>query len=175
MNTKRKHPNDVPQDESATRQRQIQNTDRHSPVPQKRQKIASHKEEKPVYGSSSRTFDLPSLSSVVSQQVPFQLPTQIISFSYDEKHVMEFTDSALRYYVEPPQSADLKYGYDRWIRKQDTRGRLDSLLHAINKVKKDRGSLGQVGLVSWRGTITKCVFVVSCVSLCWNRLTLIGE
>ncbi|EAU83095.1 rai1 [Coprinopsis cinerea okayama7 len=89
---------------------------------------------------------------------PFQLPTQITTFSYDGNHVQEFNDSALRYYVDPPPSARLDYGYDRWIKKPDDRGRLDPLLKALNRLKKDQAKAGLVpdnGVVCWRGIMTK--------------------
>ncbi|KAF4571259.1 decapping endonuclease targeting mRNA [Pleurotus pulmonarius] len=88
--------------------------------------------------------------------VPFQLPTQLISFSYTPDRVLEFNDSSLRYFVDPPRGAQLSYGYDRWVRRPEERGRLDSLLKAWQKFGTERpGVLGEVGVVSWRGVMTK--------------------
>ncbi|KAF9267999.1 RAI1-domain-containing protein [Marasmius fiardii PR-910] len=123
---------------------------------------------------------------------PFQLPTPLISFSYDEDHVQEFTDSALRYYKPIPSDAlggrgpngqsnrngrrdhvnrvehgngvDLNYGYDRWVRRPEERGRLDPLLKAVERVCYRDGSgenqegklrLKDISIVAWRGVITK--------------------
>lgn len=93
--------------------------------------------------------------------VLFQQPSQLISFSYDASHIQGFDDSALRYFVHPRLRSDLSYGYDRWIKKSDERGRVDALLKAISKAKKDGVSKGvqlpEIGVVSWRGVMTKYV------------------
>ena len=94
------------------------------------------------------------------KQTPFQLPTQITSYSHDEEHRQRFDNSALRYYVGAPVGARLDYGYDRWIRKPDSRGRLDGLLNALQELKKNPSTAAGVppdGLVCWRGIMTKCV------------------
>jgi len=90
------------------------------------------------------------------QQTPFQQPTQILSFSYTPSHTLEFTDSALRYFVEPPLGAKLGYGYERWERKPDKRGRIDALLQAFFKTKGMPGvALQDVGVVAMRGVMTR--------------------
>ncbi|KAL0574768.1 decapping endonuclease targeting mRNA [Marasmius crinis-equi] len=135
---------------------------------------------------------------------PIQQPTPLISFSYDEEHIQEFTDSALRYYRPIPTEflgggessgqsnqrgrgrgrggwngnreereqegqignagVDLNYGYERWIRRPEERGRLDSLLKAVDKVCFREGSDGiqegkmrlrDISIVAWRGVMTK--------------------
>jgi RAT1-interacting protein len=94
-----------------------------------------------------------------AKQVPFQQPSQLISFSYNPEHVQEFTDSALRYFVDPPIGSHLGYGYERWNYKSDDRGRIDALLKAVSKIKSDTaacgGALPEIGLISWRGVMTK--------------------
>jgi len=95
--------------------------------------------------------------------VPFQQPALLTTFSYTPAHELEFTDSALRYYIDPPPRADLKYGYDRWIRRPDERGRIDSLLRAVVRVKGKMDASGQdgkawldgIGVICWRGIMTK--------------------
>jgi RAT1-interacting protein len=93
------------------------------------------------------------------KQVPFQQPSQLISFSYDPEHVQEFTDSSLRYFVDPPIGSNLEYGYERWNHESDDRGRIDALLKAVSKIKSDTaacgGALPEIGLISWRGVMTK--------------------
>ncbi|KAH8074813.1 RAI1-domain-containing protein [Cristinia sonorae] len=97
------------------------------------------------------------------QTVPFQQPQQLLTFSYTPDHELEFTDSALRYYVDPPAGADLRYGYDRWIKRPEERGRLDSLLRAVCRTRQKLNSgaadssdwLRSIGIVSWRGVMTK--------------------
>ncbi|KAF8972217.1 RAI1-domain-containing protein [Flammula alnicola] len=98
----------------------------------------------------------PDLSKAKSKQIPFQQPSQLTSFSYTPEHVQEFTDAALRYFVDPPLGASLGYGYERWVRKADDRGRIDSLLKAISNVKsKSEAPMPEIGVVSWRGVMTK--------------------
>ncbi|TCD63733.1 Protein rai1 [Steccherinum ochraceum] len=95
--------------------------------------------------------------------VTFQQPQQLVTFSYTPQHELEFTNSALRYYVDPPNGADLRYGYDRWIKRPEEKGRLDSLLRAVSrtrsKMKEGQPSapdwLSTIGVVSWRGVMTK--------------------
>ncbi|KAF9068988.1 hypothetical protein BDP27DRAFT_1326246, partial [Rhodocollybia butyracea] len=102
---------------------------------------------------------------------PFQKPAPLTTFSYDASHQLHFDDSALRYYIPPPlptpQSrpgnnsshysadlgVDLGYGYERWIRRPEERSRIDSLLRAVERKKM---KLSDVGVVAWRGVITRC-------------------
>lgn len=101
----------------------------------------------------------PNLSHHKPITTPFQQPSQLISFSYTPEHEQEFTNSALRYFVDPPLGANLSYGYDRWTKRPDERGRVDALLKAISKVKKDIIESGakfpEIGVISWRGVMTK--------------------
>ncbi len=89
---------------------------------------------------------------------PFQKPMAIISFSYDPSRTLKFDDSSLRYFVDPPIGAQLSYGYDRWIRRPEEKGRIDGLLKAFSRAKAQRNvSLADVAVVSWRGVMTKFV------------------
>ena len=101
----------------------------------------------------------PNISTFKPKPIPFQQPSQLISFSYTPEHIQEFTDSALRYFVDPPLGSSLSFGYDNWTRKPDDRGRIDALLRAISKVKAELigGILPEIGVVSWRGIMTKFV------------------
>ncbi|KAJ7650093.1 RAI1-domain-containing protein [Roridomyces roridus] len=89
---------------------------------------------------------------------PFQQPTQLISFSYTPERVLEFDDSALRYFVQPPNGAQLGHAYERWNRRPESRPRIDGLLRAFSTVRaKSHPALasGPVGVVSWRGVMTR--------------------
>ena len=88
--------------------------------------------------------------------VAFQQPLPLVTFSYNSSRVLEFNDSSLRYYVDPPAGADLGYGYDRWIRRPEEKGRIDGLLKAWLKAKEKlpEGNM-KGGVISWRGVITK--------------------
>lgn len=69
----------------------------------------------------------------------------------------------MRYYVEPPQRADLGHRYDRWIRRPEEKGRIDSLLRALVQIGVEKKGheetnttwLRDIGVVSWRGVMTK--------------------
>ena len=95
--------------------------------------------------------------------VPFQQPSQLLSFSYTPSRELEFTNSALRYYVPPPIGADLRYGYERWIKRREEKGRLDGLLQAAARYRTAMNTSGASGdawlrdmsVMSWRGVITK--------------------
>ncbi|KAF8896184.1 RAI1 like PD-XK nuclease-domain-containing protein [Infundibulicybe gibba] len=96
----------------------------------------------------------PPLSTPPKKPTPFQQPTQVISFSYTPLRELEFTESALRYYVDPPRRARLGYGYERWVQRVEERGRIDGLLTAFSKTK-NLGGVGDIGVVAWRGVMTK--------------------
>ncbi|KAI0352779.1 RAI1-domain-containing protein [Trametes cingulata] len=115
---------------------------------------------------SSHTLSYPSTTSAQpTRPVPFQQPTGLLTFSYTPERVLEFSDAALRYYVHPPPGADLRYGYDRWIKRPEERTRLDGLLQAVQRVmQKADASMGpgsgvkwlrDIAVVTWRGIMTK--------------------
>ncbi|KAG6900838.1 hypothetical protein C0993_000157 [Termitomyces sp. T159_Od127] len=105
---------------------------------------------------SLRVLQYPDTSKHSNKQTPFQQPTQLISFSYNSSHTLEFNDSALRYYVDPPPEAKLNYGYESWIRKPDGRARIDGLLEAFAKARETSNvPLHDVGVVAWRGVMTR--------------------
>lgn len=132
---------------------------------QKRSAVDAELEESPLAKKrpSGITLAYPSLSHTPSTPPSFQQPTQLLTFSYTPDHVLKFNDAALRYYIDPPRGADLGYGYDRWIRRPDERGRLDSLLQAWSRFKKSlskgpsssQSKAPEVHVVSWRGVMTK--------------------
>lgn len=95
-------------------------------------------------------------SSSQTRPVAFQQPSPLVTFSYDPLRVLEFDDSALRYYVDPPPGADLKYGYDKWIKRPEEKGRIDGLLKAWLKAKEQLPEESMKGaVISWRGVMTK--------------------
>lgn len=133
-----------------------------TPDPETTENSGSNSKKEHTKSTAPAFLAYHTLSDARPASVPFQQPSQLTSFSYTPAHIQEFTDSALRYFVEPPRGANLSYGYDRWTRRQDERGRLDSLLRAILRVKKDVKSKGiifpEIGIISWRGVMTKCAF-----------------
>ncbi|KAI0267639.1 RAI1 like PD-XK nuclease-domain-containing protein [Gloeopeniophorella convolvens] len=97
----------------------------------------------------------PPTSQPAARAVPFQQPLPLITFSYDESRRLDFSDAAMRYYVEPPRGADLGYGYERWARRPEEKGRLDGLLRAVSEIRRRENGGPVVGVVSWRGVMTK--------------------
>ncbi|KAH9942732.1 RAI1-domain-containing protein [Amylocystis lapponica] len=118
--------------------------------------------KKRMVDGPSRQLPYPSTSGT-ARPVPFQQPSSLLTFSYTPSRTLEFTDSALRYYAQPPDGAELRYGYERWVRRPEEKGRLDGLLKAVSRVRakvdasggNGAGWLRDVGVVSWRGVITK--------------------
>ncbi|KDQ53161.1 hypothetical protein JAAARDRAFT_137557 [Jaapia argillacea MUCL 33604] len=96
----------------------------------------------------------PTTTPTASKPIPFQQPSTLLTFSYTPDRVLEFNNSAMKHYVDPPQGAELSYGYDRWIKRPDEKGRIDHLLKAWVKVRGG-GSGGGIGVVLWRGVMTK--------------------
>lgn len=109
--------------------------------------------------ASEILLSYPNLLQTTTKQTPFQQPTQILSFSYTPSRELEFTDSALRYFVEPPLGAKLNHGYEQWIRRPEQRGRIDGLVQAFSKAKGEdsSGLLQDIGVISWRGVMTRYV------------------
>ncbi|KAJ3558064.1 hypothetical protein NP233_g11584 [Leucocoprinus birnbaumii] len=111
------------------------------------------------------SYPSPSSTNPPTKSPPFQQPTQLLTFSYSPTRDLLFDDSALRYYVLPPQGAKLSYGYDKWVRRgvEEEKGRVDSLLRALCRIKEGKGQGGEVGkerveglgVVCWRGVLTK--------------------
>ncbi|KAJ6623977.1 RAI1 like PD-XK nuclease-domain-containing protein, partial [Mycena sp. CBHHK59/15] len=81
----------------------------------------------------------------------FQKPTPLTSFSYTPARVLEFSDTALRFFVPPPRGAQLTHAYSRWTRRPETRPRIDGLLRALSAAQRPPG----IGAVAWRGVMTK--------------------
>ncbi|KAJ7928857.1 RAI1-domain-containing protein [Mycena leptocephala] len=103
------------------------------------------------------TLAYPALTAAPTPAPAFQQPTQIISFSYTPQRELEFTDSALRFLAAPPPRAQLAHGYDRWVRRPETRPRIDGLLRALSaaRAKKHPALASGVGAVAWRGVLTR--------------------
>ncbi len=111
-------------------------------------------------GSRSQEPFLAYTRSLPRKPPAFQLPANLITFSYTPARELEFNDAAKRYYVPPPPGAQLSYGYERWIRRPEEKPRIDSLLRAFVEKKNRRDSefsLEDVGVICWRGVLTRWV------------------
>ncbi|KAJ3739234.1 RAI1-domain-containing protein [Lentinula detonsa] len=121
-----------------------------SPVPITKQTMLAQIGFLPYSSVTPQTF--------LSKSIPFQQPMPLTSFSYTADHIQQFNDSALRYFRPPPPNAHLGYGYERWIRRPEERSRIDSLLRAVDRItdgQRKKMNLEDVGVVAWRGVITR--------------------
>jgi hypothetical protein len=91
-------------------------------------------------------------------QVDYQKPHQLLSFSLNESRELVFNNSALKYFVDPPENADLNHRYEHWIKRPEERTRLDNLLRACltNEARRERK---RVNVITWRGIMTKFDFL----------------
>jgi RAT1-interacting protein len=143
-------------------------------VIQKRPRLVDHDTSLSPSPHASLSLSYPSTSQPASRTVPFQRPLPLITFSYDKSRQLEFSDAAMRYYVDPPPSADLGYGYERWVRRPEERGRLDGLLRAILEIQRRGSGHPAIGVISWRGVMTKCVLAIPTLT-CFTELSPICE
>ncbi|KAI6025077.1 RAI1-domain-containing protein [Pisolithus microcarpus] len=113
---------------------------------------------------SVASLSYPNLSCSPLKAPSIQRPSQLLTFSYNSDHVLEFNDSALRYYVEPPRGADLGFHYEKSIMRPAERGRLDALLAALSRSKNamrasnslpSAVNIPDVNVICWRGIMTK--------------------
>ena len=145
--------------------RRLSNSPLSDDRPPKRIETAPDDDEPATGSETSLTLVYPSTTTSQTHPVPFQQPTGLLTFSYTPQRVLEFNDSALRYYIDPPPGAELRYGYERWIKRPEERGRLDGLLRAVERViQKTDASAGpgsgkkwlkDIAVVTWRGIMTK--------------------
>lgn len=89
---------------------------------------------------------------------PFQQPTRITSFSYDESRLLHHDDRSRRFYHAPPHRADLNRGFEELVERDDkVNEHLDSLLIALVRLSsKGRDEeRRKANLITWRGMMTK--------------------
>ncbi|KAG9104223.1 decapping endonuclease targeting mRNA [Ceratobasidium sp. 370] len=97
---------------------------------------------------------LPLAVSPTERPPAFGQPQQLTCFSYTPLRELCFDTSALKYYVPAPLNADLGYRYENWIKRPEERGRIDSLLRAIEQ-EHVVGERKRGAFVAWRGVMTK--------------------
>ncbi|QRV89694.1 nuclear 5'-3' exoribonuclease-interacting protein, Rai1p [Ceratobasidium sp. AG-Ba] len=99
-------------------------------------------------------YTLPLTVSPTERPPAFGRPQQLTCFSYDLKRQLHFDTSALKFYVPAPINADLGYRYENWVKRPEERGRIDSLLHAVEQ-ECVVGERKKGAFVTWRGVVTK--------------------
>lgn len=120
---------------------------------QKRRQEIDNDDEHTVQTVAAR-LNYPAPTALAPRAPAFQRPTQLLSFSYSPERVLEFTNAALKYFVQPPIGSDLSYRYETWVKRPEERGRLDGLLQAVLR-KEARSEWERANVVSWRGIMTK--------------------
>ncbi|KAG9128077.1 decapping endonuclease targeting mRNA [Ceratobasidium sp. 392] len=113
-------------------------------------RLADRSESKPALTE----FTLPLTVSSNQRPPAFGQPQQLTCFSYTPQRELCFDTSALKFYVPAPLNADLGYRYEHWTKRPEERGRIDSLLRAIEQehVASERK---KGAFVAWRGVVTK--------------------
>ncbi|CAE6448598.1 unnamed protein product [Rhizoctonia solani] len=104
--------------------------------------------------SRASQYTLPLETSPKDPSPAFGQPQQLTCFSYSPNRELRFDTSALKYYVPAPINADLGYRYEHWIKRPEERGRIDSLLRAIEQ-EHVVGERKKGAFISWRGVMTK--------------------
>jgi RAT1-interacting protein len=121
-----------------------------SPPPLKQSKLEDTDKNK----SRSAKYSLSLETSSADRFPAIGQPQQLTCFSYTPSREIRFDNSALKYYVPAPINADLGYRYDYWTKRPEERGRIDSLLRAMEQdhivAERKKGAF-----VSWRGVMTK--------------------
>ncbi|CAE6408910.1 unnamed protein product [Rhizoctonia solani] len=131
--------------------RKISDTDDITPLPPLKQSKLEEKEKRKT-GAIQYTLSLE--TSPVDPSPAIGQPQQLTCFSYTPNRELRFDKSALKYYVPAPTNADLGYRYEHWTKRPEERGRIDSLLRAI---EQDHvvGERKKGAFICWRGVMTK--------------------
>ncbi|KAG8762290.1 decapping endonuclease targeting mRNA [Ceratobasidium sp. 423] len=104
--------------------------------------------------SRASRHTLPLETSPKDPSPAFGQPQQLTCFSYTPNRELRFDTSALKYYVPAPINADLGYRYEHWVKRPEERGRIDSLLRAVEQ-EHVIGERKKGAFISWRGVMTK--------------------
>lgn len=110
-------------------------------------------------GGFEKVYTRPSQAYRLSEQ-------EFACFSYDENHEYRPDDSSIKYYYPPRLGADLSLGFDTFIKHDDSKAEhLDSLLKTIVSHEQETRARIDANVVTWRGMMTKVLFILSFASL----------
>ena len=143
MSLKRKAEDDLEEEVNSTRKRPRRSPLSGSPLP---------------HTIPTQSLKLPRRDSS-QPSVAFQKPSVITTFSYTPNRELVFDNSAIKYFVQPPARADLGYRYNRWTKRPDEKGRLDSLLRAVARSGVIPNPFDAA--VSWRGVMCKYATLIN--------------
>lgn len=133
---------------------------------------------------SAAVFTIPVEAPAKYQRVLFggiQKPTQITTFSYDERRTLHHDDRSRRYYHPPPRNADLNYGFERLVERDESIDEhLDSLLNSLMVLGQRNDDLDQsrrqAHVITWRGMMTRfCTLLYESRDSFEMNAMLIGE
>ncbi|WWC72955.1 uncharacterized protein I206_106919 [Kwoniella pini CBS 10737] len=105
---------------------------------------------------TSHFLPLPPLS-LRTPPPSYRKPTIISTYSHLPDRSIQHDDSSMTYYRAAPIGADLNYGFDRRIeRDEDLDEHLDGVCDALRHVE-EKGGKGERkgGIITWRGMITR--------------------
>lgn len=91
---------------------------------------------------------------------PYAQPVLLTTYSHLPDRSIEHSDASMAYYRQAPLGADLNYGYERRIeRDENEEEHLDGLCWALKELEERQGADARRrgGVVTWRGMITRCV------------------
>ncbi|KII85063.1 hypothetical protein PLICRDRAFT_45175 [Plicaturopsis crispa FD-325 SS-3] len=138
----------------------------HPGPPRSRQRTDGHDSKR-----TQGTIAYPPTHVAPAHPPAFQQPTALLTFSFlpptddasppsppspnpslrTDTRTLTFTNAALRYLTPPPPRADLSHAYSEWVKRPETRTRLDAILQALGRVNVDF----RPGVVAWRGVMTR--------------------
>ncbi|KAL7421087.1 decapping endonuclease targeting mRNA [Cryptotrichosporon argae] len=88
---------------------------------------------------------------------PYALPRLLTTYSHLPDRSLSFDDASMAYYRQAPIGADLTYGFERKVeRDESVDEHLDGLCEAIRRAEEEGGEALQRGsVVTWRGMVTR--------------------
>lgn len=115
---------------------------------------------------SFRFHDLRQFENTGGEQTAIKRPREVTEFSFDEQHICHPLDGrSLRYYY-PPQTLisgngdagiDLSAGFEKFEKYDESSKdlHLEPLLETLESFEGQKGEKIEMGLVTWRGMMTK--------------------
>lgn len=107
-------------------------------------------------GAMATSFPIYAPSRYAGTSEPVKRPKEFACFSYDENHEWCLGDKSLKWYYPPRLGVDLKKGYDKFIKHDNTTDpHLDGLLKTVMMHERTTNEAIDAHIVTWRGMMTK--------------------
>ena len=86
----------------------------------------------------------------------YHLPTLITTYSHQPDRKIVHDDSSMAYYSPAPLGADLNYGFERRIERDESIDEhLDGLCESLQRAAERGDGERKGGIITWRGMITR--------------------